>query len=978
MSFIKLQKNEILNTKISNIFKTSFNKEDITTHLSDKNNNSKSLVFTDKIFKSTFQNKLNLNEPILSDAFSTFDAIANNINVSGFNAGVGGIISKDYSYNVISTLKDQLAGLLSVEDIKNSKFKNYFSIDRNTNKLILFDKFQDKNNTVKTTLYDFYNSGLSSKEYKELDYGFCNYNSINMFSNKYNENRLHSNCIVYSNTIVNGKNEVDFSENFYVNFWINVRKNTQNKRSCILHIPDVFSLYTSEFTDNFRIALTFGQECKKILIEENFDNVNFSDPSKQITEDIYLSPASIFDYNKWFNVGINFIKTEGNKYTIALYKNGEIVDNVDVNIVKEKANLFNSYMCIGNMPYYLKEDQTYNVEYEEIFKTFFNKHYTAEESFDGPFYKKDLSLGVNSEIDLSDVVNDIFSQQNNIVFKDQVDLSSSMNAELHDIKIYNTSVSSEKIKIHYNRTLENLTEEKSEGLSFYLPCFYIPASVKKIGLFNNSISNINLYFNCLYNPIYSNTCGGLDLSVENFLVDFVNYKKPNIVINGNLENNIAFNYNENFLESLVNNELNFEDIRKGSFSADIITKQIIELGANDNNNLLLYNNNSYRNMLLLPNDNGLPLVKFNVIEEVLESNISNIYNLNETFYKSEYGNTKYYNINCFDVLGEESQYLLDNKNYDFYTYEPPLVEGPFGPMPEQQYYTLVEYNGISNKNSQALANNFKLLDISKFIELDQRLSSVFHVREIRSGITAGEGYIYNIVNDFYQSYKFTSSNPVTRDYNSSNFDITSAGVKLQEDITYRFLPIPNYEFNKYKKTMFNVLFDISNQYYGERIEPKSFNLKDVNLGCTNNKVSITILDNGAGQLFRNDCKTKVAEWNYIGHVFYDEGIVNILNPFVYNLGMNNFTLDFYSKYNMYVNEINIPVVAGTANKSFNNTYDSSLRHDNSSLNSDEPFVYITDINIHDENLNVVAKAKMAHPIPKKNTDNLLIRLKMDF
>ena len=45
---------------------------------------------------------------------------------------------------------------------------------------------------------------------------------------------------------------------------------------------------------------------------------------------------------------------------------------------------------------------------------------------------------------------------------------------------------------------------------------------------------------------------------------------------------------------------------------------------------------------------------------------------------------------------------------------------------------------------------------------------------------------------------------------------------------------------------------------------------------------------------------------------------------------------------------------------------------------DEDFVYITDIDIHDENLNVVAKAKLAQPFPKKNSDNVLFRVKMDF
>jgi hypothetical protein len=34
--------------------------------------------------------------------------------------------------------------------------------------------------------------------------------------------------------------------------------------------------------------------------------------------------------------------------------------------------------------------------------------------------------------------------------------------------------------------------------------------------------------------------------------------------------------------------------------------------------------------------------------------------------------------------------------------------------------------------------------------------------------------------------------------------------------------------------------------------------------------------------------------------------------------------------------------------------------------------------LHDENLNIIARAKLARPAPKKNEDNILFRLKMDY
>jgi hypothetical protein len=45
---------------------------------------------------------------------------------------------------------------------------------------------------------------------------------------------------------------------------------------------------------------------------------------------------------------------------------------------------------------------------------------------------------------------------------------------------------------------------------------------------------------------------------------------------------------------------------------------------------------------------------------------------------------------------------------------------------------------------------------------------------------------------------------------------------------------------------------------------------------------------------------------------------------------------------------------------------------------DSDFVYVTNINLHDENLNVIAKAQLAQPIVKRYGDRVLFRIRMDF
>jgi hypothetical protein len=46
--------------------------------------------------------------------------------------------------------------------------------------------------------------------------------------------------------------------------------------------------------------------------------------------------------------------------------------------------------------------------------------------------------------------------------------------------------------------------------------------------------------------------------------------------------------------------------------------------------------------------------------------------------------------------------------------------------------------------------------------------------------------------------------------------------------------------------------------------------------------------------------------------------------------------------------------------------------------TDQRFVYLTGINIHDDNLNVVMKTSFAQPIVKRTGDKLMFKVKMDY
>jgi len=258
----------------------------------------------------------------------------------------------------------------------------------------------------------------------------------------YDENKTHSNCVVYSNQKnISDINDVDLRNNFSLNLWINIRKNRSTSRGCVMHIPDVFSLYVIEGSEKFRFCITTGEDAKKTLNTSNFANIDFSNENPQSSQGIYLTDNVSFDYNNWYNITVNFNNISDDSYVITLYKNGIVNQEFNSVINREKNAAFNSYICLGNKPHYYRESQSnYNTDYDDIFYTFFGKEYSDDTQYEGPFYKKDLNLGSTSFSAVNNI-EDIITNNNNIYFNDTIDENSSFNGEIHEIKIYSDTLS---------------------------------------------------------------------------------------------------------------------------------------------------------------------------------------------------------------------------------------------------------------------------------------------------------------------------------------------------------------------------------------------------------------------------------------------------------------------------------------------------------------------------------------------------------
>ena len=173
------------------------------------------------------------------------------------------------------------------------------------------------------------------------------------------------------------------------------------------------------------------------------------------------------------------------------------------------------------------------------------------------------------------------------------------------------------------------------------------------------------------------------------------------------------------------------------------------------------------------------------------------------------------------------------------------------------------------------------------------------------------------------------------------------------------------------------VFDISNLFYGNRINPGTFEIVDNDLTGSNKKIKVKLKDNKKGNLYRCDALTKHASWNNVGDILYDEGMVIIKSPHLFYYCKDSIDMTFKGEQNIHTLILNVPVEKQQFNSSSNFTFE-SLPPSNNVNDADLESFYVTAINIHDDNFNIIMKAHFAQPILKTEDDEFVIRLKQDF
>lgn len=174
-----------------------------------------------------------------------------------------------------------------------------------------------------------------------------------------------------------------------------------------------------------------------------------------------------------------------------------------------------------------------------------------------------------------------------------------------------------------------------------------------------------------------------------------------------------------------------------------------------------------------------------------------------------------------------------------------------------------------------------------------------------------------------------------------------------------------------------VFFDISNLFYGQRIMPGSLSLEEDYLTGSGGGVKVALRDDGLGSLYRANCLTEQAVWNSVGNVFYEDGIVMVKSPHLAMFGKDGFRMSFKGEHAVHTLKLVASAPAGMINSSSNPTY-IPLSASSDANDQSSKFVYITGLNFHDKDLNVVMRTALAQPAVKREGDKLTFHVKLDF
>lgn len=217
---------------------------------------------------------------------------------------------------------------------------------------------------------------------------------------------------------------------------------------------------------------------------------------------------------------------------------------------------------------------------------------------------------------------------------------------------------------------------------------------------------------------------------------------------------------------------------------------------------------------------------------------------------------------------------------------------------------------------------------------------------------------------------------LTSDMSGSMFDSTIGGSPESLSTTPRG-QLAVYQRTRDASSNEIVLFDISNLFYGTKIKPGTFKIKDTNLTGSNGVIGMTYADDGFGNLYRSDCESPAAKWNLQGNIFYNEGLVLIKTPTIPHYGKSGYEIEFEGEKPIFVSKWNLLAGSAEFNSSSNPSW-SGPRDIGGNTTVEPGGVYITGAYLMDEDLNILAKSTLAQPIIKRTNSKFMFKIRYDW
>ena len=513
----------------------------------------------------------------------------------------------------------------------------------------------------------------------------------------------------------------------------------------------------------------------------------------------------------------------------------------------------------------------------------------------------------------------------------------------------------------------------------------------------------NISYNSPINPVFYNYTGGTDVSVEHFTREFILGTQPNFVIGGSLQED---RYQDCFLakKSLIfgTTGIDFNDfVKKGNSPDEFLSKVISNENLTSDNLLNIdidyqHNNILYRNYFIFPNDTGLQKqyykdenFNYSVDNDLsIHRNNLNIVDLGyvsleniDNQFQSRKSVRQTSLLDNFYLLNPDpeirSNFDIDNSVLQIMSQGISLDSDPsFKEYPDR--LKTISLSNFHNQESSVYANDSDLNKIDRISRYKQQVAFVNNLPTYPAEDKESLSLFQKT--DFYR----TLSNPSQRSiYSSHDNAISDSEVYDYKDLgndsllSFKKMSAPLWYLEDKNYENCSSIFALSTQLFNKEIKRETVYIQDQDLFLSCG-LNMTFSDSRLGTLYRDDSLTKSAEWNSCGNILYKEGIFALRHPSTYMFGKTNLSFSAKSISSISVFELNLPAHAGETNESKNSSKIENLRLDESAFNSDEDFVYITDIDLHDENLNVVASVKLAQPFAKKESDNVLFRVKMDY